>query len=107
MRTRAEPVFDDIVVTSLTTGKFNRLVNGGRKFEEATGGATLVSDTVLKFATEGDHGTSMVTATPAHVVTAPGINNPCCAVTLTGGDGTYKVKQYRYVTSQIQIRHVK
>ncbi len=48
MRTRAEPVFDDIVVTSLTTGKFNRLVNGERKFEEATGDVTLVSDTVLK-----------------------------------------------------------
>ncbi len=86
MRTRAEPVFDDIVVTSLTTGKFNRLVNGERKFEEATGGVTLVSDTVLEFATEGDHGTGMVTATPVHVVTAPGINNPRCAVTLIGGD---------------------
>ncbi len=86
MRTRAEPVFDDIVVTSLTTGKFNRLVNGGRKFEEATGGVTLVSDSVLEFATEGDHETGVITATPAHVVTAPGINNPRCAVTQTGGD---------------------
>ncbi len=45
-----------------------------------------MSDTVLEFATEGDHETGMVTATPAHVVTAPGINNPRCAVTLTGGD---------------------
>ncbi len=69
MRTSAEPVFDDIVVTYLTTGKFNRLVNGERKFEEATGGATLVSYTVLEFATERDHGTGMVTATPVHVVT--------------------------------------
>ncbi len=87
MRTHAEPVFDDIVVTSLTTGKFNRLVNGERsKFEEATGGVTLVSDTVLEFATERDHGTGMVTATPVHVVTVPGINNPRCAGTLTGGD---------------------
>ncbi len=86
MRTCAEPVCDDIIVTSLTTGKFNRLVNGERKFEEATGGVTLVSDTVLEFATEGDHGTGMVTTTPVHVVTAPGINNPRCAVTLTGGD---------------------
>ncbi len=41
MRTCAEPVFNDIVVTSLTTGKFNRLVNGERKFEEATGGVKL------------------------------------------------------------------
>ncbi len=81
-----EPVFDDIVVTSLSTGKFNRLVNGERKFEEATAGVTLVSDTVLEFATEGDHGTGMVTTTLLHVVTAPGINNPRCAVTLTGGD---------------------
>ncbi len=69
MRTRA-----DIVVTSLTTDKFNRLVNGKCKFEEATGGVTLVSDTVLEF------------ATPVHVVTAPGINNPRCVVTPTGGD---------------------
>ncbi len=59
-------------------------MNGERKFEEATGGVTLVSDTVLEFATEGDHGTGMVTTTPVHVVTAQGINNPRCAVTLTG-----------------------
>ncbi len=71
-----------MIVISLTTGKFNRLVNGECKFEEATGGVTLVSDTVLVFATEGDHGTGMVTATPVHVVTAPGINNLRFAVTL-------------------------
>ncbi len=44
------PVFDDIVVTSLTTGKFNRLVNGECKLEEATGGVTLVSDKTVEAA---------------------------------------------------------